>query len=70
MEIDYNKLWDLITLVRDNCKSFRLDENEQRELLTWFWEHKQALVLDTICKNCRERNDYNNYCENRAERGK
>ena len=45
-----------------------LTEQEQRELLVWFWENKQALVIDTICKNCRERNDYHNYCENHIER--
>lgn len=57
-------------LVSDGWRTIGFTGGEQRELLAWFWQNKQALVLDTICKNCRERNDYHNYCENKAERGK
>jgi dsDNA-binding SOS-regulon protein len=70
MEIDYNKLWDLVTLVRDNCKSFRLDEKEQRELLAWFKAKKPELLREICCEDCPEHMEYENYCENKAERGK
>jgi hypothetical protein len=50
MEIDYNKLWDLVTIACDNYKSVRLDGYEQRELLEWFLKNKPELVRELTCK--------------------
>ena len=55
-------------IMQNWCGALGLTEKEQRELLSWFWQNKPSLVIDTICKNCRERNDYDNYCENKFER--
>lgn len=70
MEIDYNEFWDLVTIARDNCKSFRLDSSEQRELLVWFKNNKPELLREIFCEDYQEHMEYLDSCENKAERGK
>jgi len=71
MDIDYNEFWDLVTIVRDNCSSFRLDSSDQRKLLVWFCKNKPELIGEVVCiPDCAFLIDYQNYCENKAERGK
>ena len=49
MEIDYNDLWDIVTIASDNCRWLRLERTEQRELIGWFIKNKPDLVEEVKC---------------------
>ena len=62
-------------IISHESSSIGLAESEQRELLVWFKSNKPELLRDVFCEGCqittrKEREDYQNYCENKAERGK
>ncbi len=53
-----------------NSESKWLNESEQRELLVWFKSNKPELMREIFCEDCPEHMEYENYCENKVERGK
>lgn len=72
MDIDYNKLFNIVTLSRgENREVFRLGFRDQSELLRWFCNNKPELIGEVVCiPDCSFLIDYQNYCENKFERGK
>jgi len=58
-------------IVSHESNSIGLTESEQRELLVWFCKNKPELIGEVVCIPDRAfLIDYQNFCENKAERGK
>jgi len=58
-------------IISHESKFMGLTESEQRELLTWFCKNKPELIGEVVCiPDCAFLIDYQNFCENKAERGK
>lgn len=70
MEIERSILIENDILLCRGINRFLLSEGEQRVLLAWFMKNTPSLVLGAVCSECKEMLEYNNFCENKAERGK
>lgn len=60
-----------IALTNKYKRRFAMEEDEQRELITWFFRNKQEMIRDIICEECPEHtsDDKTPYYLNERERG-
>ncbi len=43
-----------IIILKTGDKSNWLSEDQQRQLISWFWKNKTEMVREIVCENCPE----------------